>query len=134
MKLFKISLLFFSLSHLAHPNDVILKKFEDEERKINPQFKTFSRAEGEKIFRTERINSKGEKISCMTCHTSDPKAEGLSRANKVIAPIARVVNKERFTDIAKVEKWFKRNCKDVLDRECTNSEKGHFTIYMISVK
>ncbi len=114
--------------------DDILKIFVEKEKQTNPSFKSFSVAEGEKIFRTERVNSKGEKVSCMTCHTSNPKAEGLTRANKVVEPLAPSVNKERFTDIAKVEKWFKRNCKDVYDRECTNTEKGHFTAWILSVK
>jgi hypothetical protein len=35
---------------------------------------------------------------------------------------------------AKVEKWFKRNCKDVLDRECTVQEKADFVAFLISVK
>ena len=114
--------------------DDILRIFTEKEKQTHPSFTSFSVAQGEKIFRTERVNSKGEKVSCMTCHTSNPKAEGLTRANKVVEPLAPSVNKERFTDIAKVEKWFKRNCKDVLDRECTNTEKGHFTAWILSVK
>ena len=89
---------------------------------------------GEKFFRFERINSEGNKVSCMTCHTADPKAEGKTRANKIIDPLAPVANKDRFTDMAKVEKWFKRNCKDVYERECTLIEKGNFIKYMMSIK
>lgn len=128
MKKIKGIIFLLTIPTMILANDEILKAFEQ-------QAKThFSAAEGEKLFRTERVNSKNEKVSCMTCHTANPKAEGLTRANKVIEPIAPVANKERFTDMAKVEKWFKRNCKDVLDRECTIVEKGNFTKFMMSVK
>jgi len=33
-----------------------------------------------------------------------------------------------------VEKWFKRNCKDVLARECTAQEKADFVAFLIAVK
>ena len=94
----------------------------------------FSAERGEKFFRTERVNSKGEKVSCMTCHTDNPKKQGMTRANKVIEPMAVSVNAERFTDKAKIEKWFKRNCNDVYERECTTLEKGDFMKYMMSIK
>lgn len=132
----KIKTIFF-LSVLAIPcfaNEEILKTFEDMAKKEDSKFKVFSIPDGEKLYRTERVNSKGDKVSCMTCHTADPKAEGKTRANKIVDPLAPVANKERFTDMAKVEKWFKRNCKDVYDRECTVLEKGNFVKYMMSIK
>ena len=119
---------------LAFANQEILQGFEIEAKKEDVKFLKFSIKEGEKLFRSERMHSSGEKISCMTCHTSDPKNSGLTRANKVIDPLAPIINKERFTDKTKVEKWFKRNCKDVLERECTIQEKGNFVIYMMSIK
>lgn len=94
----------------------------------------FSAGRGEKFFRTERMHSKGDKVSCMTCHTDNPKNSGLTRANKVIQPMAPIVNPERFTDNAKIEKWFKRNCNDVYERPCTELEKGDFIAYMKSIK
>lgn len=128
MKATNYFILFLTISLQVSANEEILKSFEIQAGK------TFSVTEGEKLYRTKRINSKGENISCMTCHTPDPKGEGLTRANKIIDPIAPVANKERFTDMAKVEKWFKRNCKDVFDRECTVTEKGNFVKFMMSVK
>jgi hypothetical protein len=102
--------------------------------KSDPHFKGFTEERGEKIFRTERVKTSGEKVSCMICHTPDPKKPGLTRANKVINPLAPIANSERFTDFSKVEKWFKRNCNDVLERECTALEKGDFVKYMMSFK
>jgi cytochrome c peroxidase len=94
----------------------------------------FSASRGEKLFRTERVNSKGDKVSCMTCHTDNPKNSGMTRANKVVEPMAPSANAERFTDRAKIEKWFKRNCNDVYDRVCTTLEKGDFMKFMMSIK
>jgi hypothetical protein len=118
----------------AYSADDVMKFFEGKMKNENSSFVKFSEIEGEKLFRTERVNSKGEKVSCMTCHTNDPKAEGKTRVSKVIDPLAPIANRERFTDLAKVEKWFKRNCKDVYDRECTTLEKGNFIKYMFSIK
>jgi hypothetical protein len=39
---------------------------------------------------------------------------------------ATAANKARLADPAKVEKWFKRNCQDVLERACTAQEQGSF--------
>lgn len=44
---------------------------------------------------------------------------------------ARKANAERFTNEAKVEKWFRRNCNDVLGRACTFSEKADVLAYLI---
>lgn len=93
-----------------------------------------SAARGEKFFFAKRTHSNGETVSCTTCHTENPKATGKTRANKLIEPIAPVANPQRFTDPAKVEKWFKRNCNDVLERACTEQEKADFIAYMLSVK
>ncbi len=38
----------------------------------------------------------------------------------------------RFSDLAKVEKWFSRNCQTVLGRLCTTVEKGDFIAYLAS--
>jgi hypothetical protein len=76
----------------------------------------------------------GELASCSGCHTDNPKAIGKTRAHKAIEPLAPVANRERFSDPAKVEKWFKRNCKDVLARECTAQEKADFVAFLISVQ
>lgn len=91
-------------------------------------------ARGEQLYRAK---SKAGKTadSCVACHTDNPKAVGQHvKTFKAIDPLAPVAQKDRFTDAAKVEKWFKRNCQEVLDRPCTPQEKADFTAYMISVK
>jgi hypothetical protein len=93
-----------------------------------------SAARGEKFFFAKVVQPNGETAGCTTCHTDNPKASGKTRAHKAIEPLAPIANRERLTDPAKVEKWFKRNCKDVLERECTVQEKADFVAFLISVK
>jgi hypothetical protein len=93
-----------------------------------------SAARGESLFRA-KSNAGGIADACTACHTQDPKARGQHvKTHKEIEPMAPVANRERFTERAKVEKWFKRNCKEVLGRECSAQEKADFTAYMLSVK
>lgn len=93
-----------------------------------------SAARGEKFFFARPTRANGEVVGCTSCHTDNPKAIGKTRAHKSIEPLAPVANRERLTDPTKVEKWFKRNCKDVLERECTVQEKADFVAFLISVK
>jgi cobalamin biosynthesis protein CbiG len=45
-----------------------------------------------------------------------------------------LANPARFIDDTKVEKWYKRNCNDVLGRECTAQEKADLLSWLITVK
>ncbi|MBI3479229.1 MAG: DUF1924 domain-containing protein [Nitrosomonadales bacterium] len=95
-----------------------------------PGFQGFSAERGEKFFKTKHNHN----LSCSSCHTDNPAAQGKhSETDKVIKPLAPAANEERFTDMKKVAKWFKRNCNDVLDRECTPQEKGDVLTYLLTV-
>ena len=95
-----------------------------------PGFQEFSATRGENFFKTKHNHN----LSCSTCHTDNPAAQGKhSETDKIIKPLAPAANEERFTDIKKVAKWFKRNCNDVLDRECTAQEKGDVITYLLTV-
>jgi len=126
--------LFFSVSVFAATPQELLKQYETQAKQENAAFGGFSAERGASFFKAEHIHSDGKKVSCTTCHTSDPRNQGKTRANKVIEPMATIANPERFTDSAKVEKWFGRNCKDVLERSCTAQEKGDYIQYLMSVK
>jgi hypothetical protein len=66
-----------------------------------------------------------------SCHGENPSVPGKNaKTGKVIEPMAVSANPKRFTDRAEVEKWFKRNCQQVLGRECTPGEKGDFITFM----
>ena len=46
--------------------------------------------------------------------------------------MAPSVNPKRLTDRSKIEKWFKRNCKWTLGRECTPQEKGDILTFLLA--
>jgi cytochrome c peroxidase len=78
----------------------------------------------------KRFNRNGER-SCASCHTKDLTQNGKHiKTNKNINPMSPSVNPERLTDSKKVNKWFKRNCKWTLGRECTAQEKTNFLVYI----
>lgn len=65
--------------------------------------------------------------ACTACHTDRPMQTGRHAVTgKDIKPLAPAANSDRFTDPAKVEKWFRRNCTEVVGRECTPAEKADF--------
>ncbi|MGB5539422.1 MAG: DUF1924 domain-containing protein [Gammaproteobacteria bacterium] len=71
--------------------------------------------------------------SCASCHGTDPGQPGKHiETGKPIEPMAVSVNPARLSDPGKVEKWFRRNCRWTLGRECTPQEKGDFIQYMTS--
>jgi hypothetical protein len=77
----------------------------------------------------------GDVWSCATCHGDPPTGPGKhASTGKSIEPLAPAFNPKRFTDPAKVEKWFRRNCKDVLNRECSAAEKADVLAYLQSLK
>jgi hypothetical protein len=77
----------------------------------------------------------GAEWSCASCHGQPPTASGKhASTGKSIAPLAPAFNAKAFTDSAKVDKWFRRNCKDVVSRECSASEKADLLAYLVSLK
>ena len=75
----------------------------------------------------------GEERACTTCHTNDLQATGRhAKTGKPIAPMASSVNAKRLSDPKFVEKWFSRNCKWTLGRECTPGEKASFLLFIQS--
>lgn len=76
----------------------------------------------------------GRDWSCSSCHTADPTTVGQHvRSGKMIPPMAPAVNPERFTDTVKTEKWFHRDCHDVLGRECTPEEKSDVLAWILNL-
>ncbi len=117
-------------AHAETPQN-FLDTFAQESKAQNPAFKGFSAKTGEAFYK----NKHGGDWSCSSCHTDNPAAEGKHAVTgKVIQPLSPNANPSRFTDAAKVNKWFKRNCNDVLKRECTPEEKGNLLTYLLSVK
>jgi Domain of unknown function (DUF1924) len=88
-------------------------------------------AKGQAFFSSKH----GGEWSCASCHGTPPTVQGKhANTGKVIAPLAPAFNAKAFTDSAKVDKWFKRNCNDVLARECSATEKADVLAYLNSLK
>lgn len=112
------------------PADV-LGGYASAARAASPAFAGFSPERGLRLFRT----TQGREWSCSTCHGTTPTVAGRhARTGKTIAPLAPAANAERFTDAAQVEKWFRRNCGDVLGRECTAQEKGDVLAWLLTLR
>jgi len=101
-----------------------------EAAKETPGF-TPSAARGNSFF-TREWGVSHKMPNCTACHGKDLSADGKHViTDKRIAPVSPAVNPERFTNYKKVEKWFKRNCTEVLGRECTAAEKADFIQFII---
>src|SRR5512139_2831976 len=114
-------------AHAETPNEILASI--RQEAASTPGFQGFSAARGERLFNSRH----GNDWSCSSCHTENPAATGKhAKTGKAIEPLAPAANAERFTNPKKVEKWFKRNCNDVLNRACTAQEKGDALTYLLT--
>ena len=86
---------------------------------------------GQSFFNTKH----GREWSCASCHNAQPTTGGKhAGTGKAISALAPAFAPERFTDTAKTEKWFRRNCNDVLARECTAGEKADVLAWLLTFK
>lgn len=88
-------------------------------------------ARGQKFFSARH----GREWSCASCHGAVPTKTGKhASTGKTIGALAPAFNPERFTDAAKAEKWFRRNCNDVVGRACTAAEKADVLSWLLTLK
>lgn len=107
-----------------------LSQFEAAARKADAGFVP-NATRGAEFFKARH----GGDWSCASCHTASPKSQGRHAGTaKLIQPLAPAANPERFTDEAKVEKWFRRNCADVLGRACRPAEKADVVAWLLSIR
>lgn len=77
----------------------------------------------------------GARWSCVSCHRNPPTQPGRhASTGKAIDALAPAANPAAFTDAARGDKWFRRNCRDVLARECSAAEKADVLAYLMSLK
>ena len=111
----------------ATPNEI--QQSLEAQARAQAGFAGFSAARGAQFYKATH----GGEWSCASCHTADPRAAGShAKTGKPIGPLAPQANAQRFTDPAKVEKWFGRNCNDVLGRACTAQEKGDVLAFLLA--
>lgn len=90
-------------------------------------------AAGKSAWEREVTAQDGQARSCVTCHGSDPRQPGKhARTGKPIKPMAPSVEPSRFSDPAKVEKWFTRNCKWTWGRACSAEEQRDIRAWLYS--
>jgi hypothetical protein len=121
-----------SATTLAAARDELLAGYAAAAKTADPGFAGFSAARGEAFHRQSFAGGKADTPACTSCHAKDPRTSGQTPAGKAIDPVALSASPGRYADPAKVEKWFKRNCNDVLGRQCTAQEKGDWLSFMIS--
>jgi hypothetical protein len=113
----------FGSVHAATPQE-LLKTYESQSGKASP-------ARGEQFFNAKH----GKEWSCASCHENLPNHDTKHIVTgKVIKSLSPNSNPSRFTDEAKADKWFKRNCNDVLGRDCTAQEKADVLAWLMTIK
>lgn len=118
------ALLFATAAQAETPRD-FLTRFEKEAGS------TASVERGARFFASKQ----GGEWSCASCHTERPTQGGRhAKTDKAIAPLAPAANAERFTDAGKVDKWFRRNCNDTLNRLCSAQEKADVMAWLLALK
>ena len=109
--------------------DNSLKKYQSEGAGA------FSKEAGEALWVQEFTHEKsGGKIrQCSACHTDNLRNGGKHvRTGKSLKPLAPSVNPKSLTNMKKIRKWLKRNCKWTIGRECSGQEKGDILTFIQS--
>lgn len=102
-------------------------RFEAEARASAPGFSGFDATRGRALYESRF----GREWSCASCHGASPTGRGEHAVTgKPIDPLAPSANPARFTRADRVEKWFRRNCGEVLGRPCTAQEKGDLLAWL----
>ena len=116
----------------ASPQDQVAAYAAEAARQA-PGFQPSARRGAELYARRFAVSEKMP--ACTACHTDSPAQSGQHVVTgKAIKPLAPRAEAARFTDPAKVEKWFRRNCTEVLGRECSPAEKADFVQFLAEVK
>ena len=119
-----VAVLSSPVTHAATPAELEAAYTAQAGAPVNP-------VRGQTLF----TSAHGREWRCSTCHGTVPTQAGSHAATgKPIAALAPAFNAERFVDAAKVEKWFRRNCNDVIGRECTAAEKADVVSWLRTLK
>lgn len=131
MKKFALPLLFVccaAAAQAATPAE-LLAGYRAEAARQTPGFAPSAQRGAE--FYARRFGASAKMPACASCHTDDPAQPGRHVVtDKQIKPLASAANAARFTDTAKTEKWFRRNCTEVVGRECSAAEKADFVAFL----
>jgi cytochrome c553 len=113
-----------TVAHAATPAELLAGYSAQAGAAANPD-------RGQQLFTARQ----GREWSCASCHGAVPTQTGKhATTGKPIGAMAPAFNPERFTDAAKAEKWFRRNCNDVVGRECSAAEKADVLSWLLTLK
>jgi hypothetical protein len=108
-----------------------LAQYASAAKTESPGFVGFSAERGKTLHTQNFSGGKPDTPACTSCHGKDTRVAGRAPSGKTIDAMAASVTPARYNDPAKVEKWFKRNCTEVLGRVCTAQEKGDWLSFML---
>ena len=130
--LIAIALMCSFLSKPLHAEglDNLINHYANLAKNESQSFVGFVPDRGKELYLKQFSTGKIDTPSCTSCHTNDPTQFGETRAGKAIDPMAVSMSPEGYQTREKGEKWFGRNCRSVLGRECTAIEKGDFLSFM----
>ena len=117
---------------IGGPREDQLSQYASAAKAADPKFAGFSAERGKTLHTQAFTGGKPDTPSCTSCHGKDTRAAGRNPSGKTIEAMAVSATPARYTDPAKVEKWFKRNCNEVLGRECNAREKGDWLTFMLA--
>ncbi len=124
-KVMLLALLAVSATAAAATPREMIDAYAAEAVRQSPGFQPSARRGAEFFARRFAVSDKMP--ACTACHTDSPAQPGRHAVTgKAIKPLAPRAEAARFTDPAKTEKWFRRNCTEVLGRECSAAEKADF--------
>lgn len=126
-----VTTLSLAASSFAGTREDLLARYASAAKEASPAYSGFSAQRGEAFYAKKFAGGKPDTPACTSCHSNSPREPGRTLTGKTIEPMAVSMTRDRYTDPAKVEKWFKRNCNEVLGRECTALEKGDWLTYMM---
>ena len=130
--LFACAAILFSAASQAGVREDQLAQYASAAKAQTPGFAGFSAERGKTLHSQSFTGGKPDTPACTSCHGKDPRSTGRAPSGKTIEAMATSATPVRYTDPAKVEKWFKRNCTEVLGRVCTPQEKGDWMTFMLS--
>ena len=108
----------------------VLARYSAEAARAEPGF-TPSAARGQALFQ-RAWNATPSLPRCTTCHGDEPRRAGRHAVTgKAIQPMHPAAEPARFADLAKTETWFRRNCREVVGRECSAGEKADVVTYLM---
>jgi hypothetical protein len=141
----------------AETPEQLLERYAAQAKAADPAFAGFSPERGHAFYLRKHALMGVGAVSCASCHRKDPREQIRAHRVEILCRACHVINDEehpdpenakvryiepfsphahpkRFTDHARVEQFFARNCTMVLKRECTAVEKGDLIAWLLTIE